>query len=401
MDWIWIGILAIIAGCVGIRAAVRVDGHHINALEAAIWLPLSVAFVYLSALSLKDRYAAVVAASITATSSTLATVFSFSPETGASTALLSACWFFYDRGWLGLAGGAAAIATLCRPEMFFLGLILLGYGIFEKKSQVGIGVAVYIVILITFITIAIWFHLQIPLPVDFTTHGPYTVLWSCGPGILWFFLPFVAELTNAANRNRWLPIVTWLILFVLAVCSMDRASSLTYSAPAFVASYIICAAGIARVLPSVAGDLPTPVYRYVMAALAVFGLICLRFTSDANASGELLRNLSQPTTSSKRAPQRAANISETSTSHKSVNKTNTPQLHLPPHPAYESNHLSTSSKGVNEKHLSISVHSNTYGPTVHSSPVWNTAQKAMQGKKAGTTSAPNAQKTDLKTSRKI
>jgi hypothetical protein len=222
---------------------------------------------------------------------------------GVAIACLAAVWLCYDRGHLVVAAVLCGIAAICRPEMVLLGVILTAYGVYDKKEQAGTGAATYIVILVAVATVLIWRHRPIPLPNDFTSHGPLTVLWASGPAVLWFMVAFLTDLFDKHSRPRWLPIATWLVLFLIIAAAVDRTSSLTFMAPAFVGAYIIAAAGIARVLPAVAGDHGTTIARYVAATMAVLLLLCLRYPSDTHAALELVSfssTASQPAASGNR-----------------------------------------------------------------------------------------------------
>lgn len=286
MDWAWMAAFAVIGAAVGVAAASQTRGADSAGL-AAIWMPLASVGAYVSALVLKDRYAAVVAAALTSTSGTLAAASSLHPESGTAIVCAAAVWTLYEADWLLAASAVSAVGFLCRPEMLLLAVAVAGFGIAQRKPQAGPAVALLVVVLLTFLTLHVWSGKPLALPDDVASHGPYTVLWACGPAILWFLMAFLTDLSTPASRRKWLPLVSWLLLFVILGCSIDRWSSIEFFAPAFVAAYIACASGIARVLPALAGDMPSPVARYVVAASAVLLLICLRYPSDKHAAQEL------------------------------------------------------------------------------------------------------------------
>ncbi len=286
IDWAWIAVLATVAALNAVRAA---HGAHFGRfhLLGALWLPIATAFAYLSALVMRDRYAAVVAGVLTAASVTLATVCAASPVSGVAIACLAATWFLYDRGWLVASAMVCGAMALCRPEMISVGVLLAAFGMIDKKEQGGLGVATFVIILVAFFGYLVWCHEPLALPNDVTTHGPVTVLWASGPAILWFIVAFLTDLFDKHTRPRWMPIAVWLPAFLVLAVVFDRTGSLSFMAPAFVAGYIVAAAGVARVLPAVAGDHGTPVARYVAASLAVLLLLCLRYPSDSHAAAEL------------------------------------------------------------------------------------------------------------------
>jgi hypothetical protein len=317
IDWFWIAAVVVVALVVSLRTVLSARTHHPLSYLTIIWLPITASFAYVAALALKDRTAAIVAGFLTATSITLATVYTINPQTGAAVTLATICWILYFQDWFPALGICAGLAVLFRPELIFLGVILFSYGIFEKKSQITFGAMTFVAVLIGCFAALFYNREQFSYPLDITTYGLYTVLWALSPFILWFIFPFLTELASASARKRWLPITTWLVVFAACVVVLHRENSLTFTAPAFVAGYILASAGVARVLPAVSGDMPTPLMRYSIAVVSVIALIGLRFVSDSRASRELLTNLSpkaKATTSIRLEPPKLA--AYTASAHK-------------------------------------------------------------------------------------
>ncbi|MDR3707940.1 MAG: hypothetical protein P4L33_06550 [Capsulimonadaceae bacterium] len=243
--------------------------------------------IYYSALNLRDRYAAVVAGALVATSLSLSSVAVLHPADVLPIITIAGLWLLCERGWLIAAAVAAALAAICRLDMLLLGIVALGYGIWLKKREAGTATAIYVVAMVAYLAAHFWTRQRLPEVDEIAGHGPVTVLWACGPAILWFITAFLTDLLSNTTRERWLPAATWLLLFVCLAGITDNTGSLSSMAPAFVAAYLIAASGIARVLPALAGDMPTPVARYTVAAIAVLLLLCLRYPSDSHASAEL------------------------------------------------------------------------------------------------------------------
>jgi len=285
-DWAWILAFGLLAALLGYRAASA--AHNSRAVWLVlVWMPLISAGTYLSAFSLRDRYAAVVAAALVATSGTLAAMAAQTPSVGAAMACVAVVWWLIEQGRFALASIVCCVAFACRPEMLLLGVVVLAFGVVQRRPQAGIAAAILVVAIAGWLAMHLLIFKRPFLPTDGAIHNRYIVLSGFGPMILWFLTAFITDLANRATRHKWLPLLTWVILYGCAGCILQRSGSSHFLAPAFLAAYIICSAGIARVLPALSGDLPTTSGRYLVAVVAVLLLIVLRFPNDEHTFNEL------------------------------------------------------------------------------------------------------------------
>lgn len=100
--------------------------------------------------------------------------------------------------------------------------------------------------------------------------------WLVSPGqafLCWFWLPFVAEMGDRTRRARWLPLLLWTAA-ALAACSCVQWAGVPMALFVIPAALLLTAGGMARLLPILAGEVPT--LRYLLATLAVIGLVVVR-----------------------------------------------------------------------------------------------------------------------------
>ena len=252
-----------------------------------VLLPLTAVGAYLSALSLRDRYAAVVAGVLIASSGTLATVIGLKPALGVGLVCVAIVWRLLDQGQVIPALAACVLALLFRFELVSLGLVVLAYVFSRRSSQSARAVVLFGAGILGALATHILGHHRQFLPADALSRVRDWGLLGPGLPILWFLTAFVTDMADRSARSRWLPLVAWLFVSIVGSIVCRPSGSVLFLAPAIVGCYILCAAGIARVLPALAGDLPTPAGRYAVAALAVLLLIGLRVQGDRHVSAEL------------------------------------------------------------------------------------------------------------------
>lgn len=283
LDGAWIAGLTllsiIIAGLAHGFAALRVGGALVSAG--------TVCLAYLLGWRARDRATAIIAALLLATSLPFTQIATSLPLTMQETAngatalfcLLSlAALFAFVAGSSLAALTLAACATLARPEGLLLGLLLLGLSFAQHRKRALIGAAVFLLpVLAGGAALALFGHQHLSPPA-LHPHGGLLV-WLTSPGIvflLWFLLPFCGELGDSVRRARWLPVVCWTVLYLAAESLLRTATGAAMLLPLLAPLFILTAGGLSRLLPILSGEFPSPIFRYVLATLAVLSLVGLR-----------------------------------------------------------------------------------------------------------------------------
>ncbi|MGI9090091.1 MAG: hypothetical protein ACR2GG_03180 [Gemmatimonadaceae bacterium] len=273
LDVVWIILL------VGLSAGAAAWAQGVNALQAAgTWLAAgTVAAVYLLGWRTRDRAAGLTAALL------LATSLPFFSEAandwrGALLALLTtSALFAFVAGWtlpaLLLAGGAA----LARPDGLLLGLLLLGLAFAQRRPRAWPGA-----LLLLLIAGGGWAALILMAHQPFPTlvFAPRAELLRAlaAPSVVfvcWFLLPLAGEAGDAARWARWLPILGWAFLLLLAESLFRFGPDAAALLPFRPVLFVLSAGGLSRLLPTLAGDIPRPLARYALATLAVLSLAAI------------------------------------------------------------------------------------------------------------------------------
>lgn len=175
-----------------------------------------------------------------------------------------------------LAGSAAAL----RPDGALLGLLLLALTAVRapRLFLLSLGGAVAAALLGGSVRVFV-LHLLFPIPVFHV--GGEAASWLAKPAqafTLWLLIPLCAEMTDPARRVRWLPSAVWGALYLALALCVRFGGSDDMALPLMPLLFVLAAGGLARLMPSLAGEIPAA--RYVLATLAIVGLLGLRGTME-------------------------------------------------------------------------------------------------------------------------
>lgn len=304
-------------------------GTLVRGGHAALALPLltsalTAGMTYLLGWRCGGRLCGIIAGSLAALSVSFAQTTS---QQGSLVALLTvaALFVFAADAWLaacalaGLAMAAGADGLLLTVVLFSLTvarsprLLLPCTGAILAAFFAGEGIRVFLL------------HAPAAMP---TLGGTNEVaLWLLQPAqalTLWLLVPLCAELTDPARRARWLPCALWAALS-LAGTALVHFGGTAPTLPALMPIvFVLAAGGLARLMPTLAGELPA--LRYGLAALAVVALLGLRGQSEWT---ERLRAVPAAETTAVSAPQQPPPVTEMP-SQQSLPMTETPAQQPPP-----------------------------------------------------------------------
>ncbi len=250
---------------------------HAPHTGAALAAALTVAALYGLGWRARDRAAGVTAAGLAAASGPFLHAMALSGQSAPVTLLLTAVLLAFVWGSSLAALGLCALAALLRPDTALLGLLLLGLSLAQHRRRALYGAAVFGVPLL-----AVWSgrialgHGSLPLPT--VQVSPVILDWLLTPAsllLLGMLLPLAGEMSEPTRRARWLPVLLWLGLYGLAASVLRATTATGMLLPLAPALFALVGGGLSRLLPTLAGEFPGPGPRYVLAVLAVIGLISL------------------------------------------------------------------------------------------------------------------------------
>ena len=282
LDGLWaLGLAALALAHLALRGDLHAP-HTGAALAAA----LTVAALYGLGWRARDRAAGVTAAGLAAASGPFLHAMAVSGQSAPATLLLTAALVAFVWGsalvafvWGSslVALGLCALAALLRPDTALLGLLLLGLSLAQHRRRALYGAAVFGVPLL-----AAWSgrialgHGFGPLP---TAQVSLVVLvWLFAPAALLLIamlLPLAGEMSEPTRRARWLPTLLWFGLYALFASVLHATTPTGMLLPLAPPLFALAGGGLSRLLPTLAGEFPGPGPRYVLAVLAVLGLVGL------------------------------------------------------------------------------------------------------------------------------
>ncbi len=273
IDAVWMVILAGLSLALSYHWAGFGGSRTLGALCAAG----TVAASYLLGWRARDRAAGVSAGLLAATSQAFLFGAAYSPQSAAFTLLTISALFAFVAGSSLAALALAAGATLVRPDGLLLGLLLLGVALVQHRRRALWGVAVFFVPLFAAWIGPLVVGSGLPSLPRFGLHlGPLLWLWTPATALLaWLLLPFCAELGEPLRRARWLPVVLWAVLAFASASLLSDTTPTGMRLPLLPLLFVLAGGGLSRLLPTLAGEFPSPAIRYVLAVLAVLGLVGL------------------------------------------------------------------------------------------------------------------------------
>lgn len=273
LDGVWIIFLA------GLSLGAAAWTQGINSLHAVgTWLAAgTVAAAYLLGWRARDRATGVTAALLLATSLPFLSEAAGDWRGALLTLLTVSALFAFVAGSSLAALLLAGAAALVRPDGLLLGLLLLGLAFVQRRQRAWLGAILLLLIAgggwAALILLA---HQPLPVP-EFAPHADLlralaapSVVFLC-----WFLTPLVGELGDSPRRARWLPVIGWAILLLLAESLFRFGTDAAALLPFWPVLFALSAGGLSRLLPTLAGEIPRPLARYALATLAVLSLAAL------------------------------------------------------------------------------------------------------------------------------
>ena len=290
VDLAWLALIAAVSCALALFLripspfpAVSLPIHHSLALAIGGGsLTLASAGVYLTGLRIKDRPTAVISGLLATTSLALATGASWSPQAMLLAALVAFALFAYSAGWTVAALCLAGAATFVRADGLLLGIALAIVALCQCRRNDWAGAVAFLLIaaLVGVVWIAPWHaELETWLPIHAprfpTIHSAsYRLLALSLAPVAWFLFPYLAEWATAQDRAKWWAPALWASVYLVLIVSLGVVAAPSAYLPLLPVVYLMVGAGIARLLPAFAGELPVPLARYMVATAAVGVLLC-------------------------------------------------------------------------------------------------------------------------------
>ncbi len=267
--------LAMLFGGASFALSASMHSRHAGGAPAFLLSALTAGMTYLLGWRCGGRTCGIIAGSLTALSLGFAQATAYS-DTALLTLLMVAALFAFACEASVAACALAGLAAVARPDGALLGFLLLvlmavrarrlflpGLGAFLAGAFIGGSARVFLL------------HMPFPASAVYAAGGG--VSWLLKPAqslMLWLLVPLCAEMTDPARRARWLPTALWgIVSLAIAVCVHFGGINST-ALPLMPLLSVLAAGGLARLMPSLAGELPAA--RYALATLAIAGLLLLR-----------------------------------------------------------------------------------------------------------------------------
>lgn len=239
-----------------------------------------VILAYLLAARLAGRAAAVIAALLLATCSSFAeSHFSLTTELFVALSVAALFAFASESSLVALIFAGAAVWI--RPEGALLGAILLIAAWRQHRRRGRLGAIAFIALAASgFAASSTPGYADLALR-SVPAHSEL-LSWLASPGALitaWFLLPFCGEAADRSRRVKWLPLLFWAAILLVAGLAVEPKGSdkaALYLAAFLPIWFIVIGAGVARLLPFITGEMPMLTLRYAIAVLAVAMLIGVR-----------------------------------------------------------------------------------------------------------------------------
>ena len=245
-----------------------------------------VALLYLLGWRARDRATGVSAGLLAAASPQFLYLAAYSPQSAPFALLCMAALFAFVAGSSLAALALAAGAAMVRPDGVLLGLLLLALSVVQRRKRIGIGAAVFFVPLAAWIAGRFALGYGLPrLPV-FGLHGEaWRWLWTPASALLvWLLLPWCGEWSEPQRRARWLPVALWLAVSLASASVLSVTTPMGMLLPLLPLLFALAGGGLSRLLPALAGEAPSPVLRYLLAAAAVLLLVGLHTRLEPSIS---------------------------------------------------------------------------------------------------------------------
>ena len=224
----------------------------------------------------RDRAAGVGAGLLAALSPQFHLSAAYSPQSATFALLTVAALFAFVAGSSLAALALAAGAAIVRPDGLLLGLLFLGLSLAQRRKHTLYGAAIFFVPLIAYELCRALGDGFPRLPVFGLHGGAWHWLWTPASAVLvWLLLPFCAELSEPVRRSRWLPVILWTGLSLLSVSAQSVTTPAGMLLPLMPLLFALAGGGLSRLLPTLAGEFPSPALRYALATLAVLMLVGL------------------------------------------------------------------------------------------------------------------------------
>jgi hypothetical protein len=280
LDGLWIILLAGLAAALfGVTAHGQVSMPVLLSCGAA---SLTVALVYLLGWRVRDRTTGVVAGLLLATSLSFLQGAVEAPKSVLLALLTAGAMLAFASDFSLAALTLAGLATVVQPDAALLGVVLLVFSFAQHRRRAGVGAVLYFLIALggSALLLVLGQNSSHAIHRGINPWLRGAVLSSGSVFLLWFLLPFLGEWRDRVRRSRWLPIVSWLILYSLTATVVHIGNAQEIALPFLPLFFVIVAGGFSRLLPILAGEFVSLPMRYGVATAGALVLIAMRASQE-------------------------------------------------------------------------------------------------------------------------
>lgn len=259
--------------------SVSLHNGYSGALPAALLSALTAGMTYLLAWRNGGRLCGIIAGSLTALSLSFAQI-SLPWGTALFSLLALAALFAFSCDAMVAACALAGLAAAVRLDGALLGLALLALAGVRLRRALVASIGVFLAAALAGGAVRVFaLHAPIAGPLFYVEGGD--VSWLLRPAqavTVWLLVALCAELTDPVRRVRWLPAALWGLCYLALAPFVHFGGASDTMLPLMPLVFVLAAGGLARLMPTLAGEVPAA--RYGLATLAIASVLGLRLHAE-------------------------------------------------------------------------------------------------------------------------
>jgi hypothetical protein len=261
--------------------------HAVQVGMSAVAYSLISPTAYIGLLRNRDKSPAVIAGALCALSLYSIYYCDLLPITAVATLLLVAASSFILLDLPQIGFGLLAVAAILWPEASVFAIVFFVFRIKQNPKNAPLSAVIYVILCAGFLIAAKYLikpGVFPPVHVELLRYAQAlsspALFSSAIAAIWWFIFPFLGELTVQDSRRKYLPIAVAVLLYIAVLGPLRLSFNAQALLPIMPFTYMIAGVGIARLIPSIAGDIRGVAIRYAVAIIAVLSVIAVTFAME-------------------------------------------------------------------------------------------------------------------------